>query len=146
MSEAEKKYADIINLPHHTSVNRPRMSSIDRAAQFASFAALTGYDGVIDETGRLTDSMAELTEEMKAVLDQKHQLLVELADRCPEVVVTFFVPDARKAGGMYQTVTGRLKLIDEYERVMILTSGTRIPIDRIHGVECELFGDLFSDL
>ena len=146
MSEAEKKYADIINLPHHTSVNRPRMSSIDRAAQFAPFAALTGYDGVIDETGRLTDSMAELTEEMKAVLDQKHQLLVELADRCPEVVVTFFVPDARKAGGMYQTVTGRLKLIDEYERVMILTSGTRIPIDRIHGVECELFGDLFSDL
>lgn len=146
MSEAEKKYADIINMPHPTSSRHARMSNADRAAQFAPFAALTGYDGVIDETGRLTGERIELTEEMKAVLDQKHQLLLELADRHPEIAVTFFVPDARKEGGMYQTVTGRLKLIDEYERVLILTNGTRIPIDSVHGVECALFGDLFSDL
>lgn len=145
MTEAERKYADIINLPHHTSQNRPRMSNADRAAQFAPFAALTGYDGVIDETGRLTDSMVELTEEMKAVLDQKHQLLVELVDQEPEIAVTFFVPDAKKTGGIYKTVVGRLKMIDEYERALVLTDGTKLPHDRIYAIECELFGDMFSD-
>ncbi len=145
MTEAEKKYADIIDLPHHTSVNRPRMSGIDRAAQFAPFAALTGYDGVIDETGRLTDHMVEISEEMKALLDQKHRLLLDVVDQHPEISVTYFVLDARKAGGMYKTVVGRLKSIDEYERIMLLINGTRISLDRIYGIECELFGDMFVD-
>ena len=146
MTEAEKKYADIIHLPHPTSSRHPRMPIADRAAQFAPFSALTGYDGVIDETGRLTDERIELTEEMKAVLDQKHQLLVELADRHPEIAVTFFVPDSKKTGGMYKTVVGRLKMIDEHERVLVLTDGTKLLHDRIYTIECELFGDIFSDI
>lgn len=136
------QYDDIINLPHHVSATRPRMSMIDRAAQFSPFAALTGYDAAIKETGRLTDQRIELSEDSRAVLDRKQQLLVDnLADR-PEVSVTYFVPDERKAGGTYVTVTGRVKKIDDYQRLLLLTDGTKIPLDEILDMESELFRSL----
>ena len=125
------EYDDIIDLPHHVSATRLRMSMIDRAAQFSPFAALTGYDAAIKETGRLTDERIELSEESRAALDRKQQLLMDnLADR-PEVSVTYFVPDERKAGGAYVTVTGIVKKVDEYERLLILADGTKIPLDDI---------------
>ena len=133
------QYDDIINLPHHVSATRPRMSMIDRAAQFSPFQALTGYGAAIQETGRLTDQRIELTEDFRAVLDRKQQLLVEnLADH-PEVSVTYFVPDERKAGGAYVTVTGRVKKVDDYQRLLLLTDGTKIPLDEILDMESELF-------
>ena len=136
------QYDDIINLPHHVSATRPRMSMIDRAAQFSPFAALTGYDAAIKETGRLTDQRIELTEDSRAILDRKQQLLVDnLADH-PEVSVTFFVPDERKAGGTYVTVTGRVKKVDDYQRLLILTDGTKIALDEILDMESELFRSL----
>ncbi|MBQ9166439.1 MAG: hypothetical protein IJX71_05905 [Oscillospiraceae bacterium] len=136
------QYDDIINLPHHVSATRPRRSMIDRAAQFSPFAALTGYDAAIKETGRLTDQRIELTEDSRAILDRKQQLLVDnLADH-PEVSVTFFVPDERKAGGTYVTVTGRVKKVDDYQRLLILTDGTKIALDEILGMESELFRSL----
>ena len=136
------QYDDIINLPHHVSATRPRMPMIDRAAQFSPFAALTGYDAAIKETGRLTDQRIELTEDSRAVLDRKQQLLVDnLADH-PEVSVTYFVPDERKAGGAYITVTGRVKKIDDYQRLLLLTDGTKIPLDEILDMESELFRSL----
>ena len=136
------QYDDIINLPHHVSATRTRMSMIDRAAQFSPFAALTGYDAAIKETGRLTDQRIELTEESRAILDRKQQLLLgNLADH-PEVAVTYFVPDERKAGGAYVTVTGRVKKVDDYQRLLILTDGTKIPLDEIHDIESELFRSL----
>ena len=136
------KYDDIINLPHHVSATRPRMSMIDRAAQFSPFAALTGYDAAIKETGRLTERRIELTEDSRAALDRKQQLLVDnLADH-PEVSVTYFVPDERKAGGAYITVTGRVKKVDDYQRLLILTDGTKIPLDEILDMESELFRSL----
>ena len=136
------QYDDIIDLPHHISPTRPRMSMIDRAAQFSPFAALTGYDAAIKETGRLTDLRIELTEDSRAPLDRKQQLLVDkLADH-PEVAVTYFVPDERKAGGAYITVTGRVKKVDDYQRLLILTDGTKIPLDDILDIESELFRNI----
>ena len=136
------QYDDIINLPHHVSATRPRMSMIDRAAQFSPFAALTGYDAAIKETGRLTDQRIELTEDSRAVLDRKQQLLVDnLADH-PEVSVTYFVPDKRKTGGAYVTVTGRVKKVDDYHLLMLLTDGTKIPLDEILDIESDLFRSL----
>ena len=141
-SESNHQYDDIIDLPHHVSATRPRMSMIDRAAQFSPFAALTGYDAAIKETGRLTDQRIELTEDSRAVLDRKQQLLVDnLADH-PEVSVTYFVPDKRKTGGAYVTVTGRVKKVDDYQRLLLLTDGTKIPLDEILDMESELFRSL----
>ena len=136
------QYDDIIDQPHHVSVTRPRMSMIDRAAQFSPFAALTGYDAAIKETGRLTDRRIELTEDSRAILDRKQQFLVDnLADH-PEVSVTYFVPDERKSGGAYITVTGSVKKVDDYRRLLILTDGTKIPLDEILDMESDLFCSL----
>ena len=135
-------YNDIIDLPHHVSATRPRMSMIDRAAQFSPFAALTGYDAAIKETGRLTDRRIELTDDSRAPLDRKQQLLLDNLTDQPEVSVTYFVPDERKSGGAYVTATGRVKKVDDYQRLLILTDGTKIPLDEILDMESELFRSL----
>lgn len=132
-------YEDIINLPHHVSKIRPQMSMLDRAAQFSPFAALTGYDAAISETGRLTDERTDLGEETKAMLDMKQHYLLEVISDQPEITVTYFVPDERKTGGAYVTVTGNLKRIDEYERILILTNGKKIPMDEIADIESDIF-------
>ena len=106
-------YDDIIHLPHPVSKTHPRMSMIERAAQFSPFAALTGYGAAIKETARLTDRKLELDEETQALLDlRQHFLLEHLAQR-PEVTITYFEPDTRKEGGSYQTITARVKKLDE---------------------------------
>lgn len=135
----DHQYDDIINLPHHVSAARPKMSMINRAAQFSPFAALTGYDAAIRETGRLTDRRIELSEDSRADLDRKQQLLLDnLADQ-PEVSVTYFIPDERKAGGAYVTITGSVKKLDDFQRIMVLTDGTMIPLDEILELESDLF-------
>lgn len=136
------RYDDIIHLPHHVSKTRPQMSMMDRAAQFSPFAALTGYDADIKETGRLTDEKIELGEETKAVLDRKQRYLSDMISVQPEITVTYFLPDERKSGGTYLSVTGKLKRIDEYERMMILTDGKKIPLDDIMDIESNLFCEL----
>jgi len=142
MTEAEKKYADIINMPHHTSPNRPRMSDIDRAAQFSPFAALTGYDDAVTEAGRLTDQKHNLSEDMKTVLNEKMQMILEYLDDEPIVTITYFVPDKKKSGGAYISVTGIVKEISEYEHAITLTDKTTIPIEQIR----EIDGDIFKCL
>lgn len=125
------KYDDIIDLPHHVSATRPRMPMIDRAAQFMPFRALTGYEDAVHETSRLTDERVELTEDEKALLDTKLQRLADRLDSHPQVTLTWFQPDKRKAGGAYVTTTGRLKKIDDFEGVLLLASGERIAIKDI---------------
>ena len=142
MTESETKYADIIGLPHHTSRTRPRMSVSARAAQFAPFAALTGYGAAVDEIARLTDDMIMLDENAKAMLDGKLQLVAEHIAEHPEITVTYFEPDKKKSGGAYISVTGRVKEIDEYERVVKLCDGVKIPIEQIYGITTELFTEL----
>lgn len=137
------KYDSIINLPHHVSPTRPQMSMQDRAAQFSPFAALTGYDDAIHETGRLTDEKIDLSEEEKEALDRKQQFLMERLGGHPALTVTYFVPDAKKSGGAYVTKSGNLKKIDEFERWMMLMDGTKIPLDDVADIESELFRDMF---
>ena len=126
------RYNEIINLPHHVSTTRPQMPMSDRAAQFAPFAALTGYDSAIKETGRLTDERIELDEEALAALDRKYQLLIEALDDAPEVTIIYFQPDERKAGGQYVSATGTVKKVDTFGRRILLQDGTRIPLDSVY--------------
>ncbi len=133
------QYDDIIHLPHHVSSRHPRMSMIDRAAQFSPFAALTGYDAAIKETGRLTDQKLELGEEARAILDQKQSVLHDHIHEQPLIRVTYFVPDQLKDGGSYTTITAHLKKIDEYNRCFIMTDGSRISLDEISEIESNLF-------
>ena len=125
MYETKGSYEDIINLPHHVSSKRPQMPMLDRAAQFSPFAALTGYDDAIHETGRLTDEKIDLSEEEKEALDRKQQILMERLGDHPALTVTYFVPDAKKSGGAYVTKSGNLKKIDEFERLMMLMTGRK---------------------
>ena len=125
-------YDDIIDLPHPTSARHPRMSMTDRAAQFSPFAALTGHGAAIRETARLTDRKIELTEEEKAVLDDKLCLLL---DTDGEAVFTYFLPDEKKDGGVYVTAAGSIKKLDLMERRVVLTGGAVIPVDDIIDIE-----------
>ena len=125
------KYDDIINLNHHISSKHPRLSMEQRAAQFAPFAALTGYGDSIKETARLTDNRIELNEEEKEMLNIKLQELKSKISTLPQVTITYFVPDAKKAGGEYITKMSRLKKIDEYKKIIILEDKTIIPISEI---------------
>ena len=125
-------YDDIINLPHPTSVKHPRMSMAERAAQFSPFAALVGHGAAIRETARLTDRRIELTEEEKAVLDEKLCLLLDTGG---EAVFTYFLPDEKKEGGSYVTAAGRVKKLDPLERRVVLTGGAVIPLEDIVEIE-----------
>lgn len=136
-------YDDIINLPHHVSNRHPHMPVSDRAAQFAPFAALTGYDTAIRETARLTDRKIEQTEDHKVLLDRKQQLLLESARMHPDVTVTYFKADTRKSGGAYVSVTGRFRNIDPVNRQFVLTDKTSIPLDDIFDLESTLFPEFF---
>lgn len=130
-----KTYEDIIHLPHHVSMKHPHMENIDRAAQFSPFAALTGYDTAIKETSRLTEERVELDEYMKAVLSNKLQIISERLLDHHEIAITYFQPDKKKKGGAYVTVIGVVKKIDEYDRMLVLTDKTEIPIDDIINLE-----------
>lgn len=120
-------YGDIIDLPHHQSPTRPHMSLHDRAAQFAPFAALTGYEEMVDEEARLTEREISLGDADLDILDQQFRRLSELlsAGSRPPVTVTFFVPDPHKAGGRYDTVSGLARRLDPVEkRLLLLTDAT----------------------
>lgn len=133
------EYEDIIHLPHHVSKKHPQMSMQDRAAQFSPFAALTGYDAAVEETARLTDRRIELDEYEVQQLDERIRNLFRHLQEHPEVSITYFLPDEKKDGGEYVTVTGSVKKIDLYERKIILMDGTLIPIHEAIGIEGELF-------
>ena len=138
----KSKYDEIMGLPHHVSRTRPQMPMSDRAAQFAPFAALTGYDSTIKETGRLTDEKIELDEEALTTLDMKYQFLMDALDDEPEVTITYFQPDERKAGGKYVSATGTVKKVDDFERRITMQDGTKIPMDDVLSIDGELFSSL----
>lgn len=139
----KSKYEDIINLPHHVSSTHPQMDILARAAQFAPFAALTGYDAAIRETARLTDKEIELDESAKEILDEKLQMVRESIPEQPLVEITYFKPDLSKSGGIYETALGQVKKIDEVSYSLIMQDGLRICIDRILNVEGEILKELF---
>jgi hypothetical protein len=133
-------YDDILHLPHHVSEKHPPMSRLDRAAQFSPFAALTGYEAAVEETARLTDRRIELDEGEKEAIDQRLTLVQERLPVPTEVTIIYFIPDKKKAGGAYVSVSGTVKKIDDYVRAVVLSDGTNIPIDdilHINGKLCD---------
>ena len=132
-------YDDIIRLPHPTSRHHPRMPVSDRAAQFSPFAALSGHGAAIAETARLTRERMELSEDEKALLDERLRILREEAPRRPEIAVTWFLPDKKKAGGSYVTAAARLKKFSEAEGTLTLEDGTVIPLADVAALEGEPF-------
>lgn len=146
MAEQKNPYADIMHLPHHKAANRPQMSMYDRAAQFSPFAALTGFDGVIVETGRLTDRRVELSENDKVLLDQKLTMIDDVIHDGyhPEITIVYFVPDALKEGGEYQEYTGKVRQIDAIDRKIVFlaangrSTGMAVRVDDVLEIRGEL--------
>ena len=132
---AESQYADIIDLPHHRSPNRRPMPTSDRAAQFASFAALSGHEEAIEETARLTESRPVLTEDKKQMLDETLRMLCAEADTPQTVRITFFQQDEKKAGGRCITTTGQIREVDSFSANVILSDKRSIPVEDVLEIE-----------
>lgn len=132
-------YDDLLDLPHPTSQKHPRMSRLDRAAQFSPFAALSGFEGAVRETARLTEARIELGEDELAELDERLRLALAWEDDPPVVSVTWFRPDEHKAGGAYVTTRGRIRKVDELKRVLVMEDGGKIPVDEIVALDSEIF-------
>lgn len=126
-----EKYWDILDLPHHVSTTRAHRTMLERAAQFSAFAALTGYEDAIEETGRRTESMVQLDEDAIALLDEQLRQVVERIQEQPTVEMTFFQPDAYKEGGSYVTLTAQIRKLDPIVRTLTTVQGRTVPIDSI---------------
>lgn len=139
----DNKYIDIINLPHHESKKHPRMSLEERSAQFAPFAALTGYEDEIEETGRLTTIKKEINEEAKLILDNKLQTIKKNILSKPKITCTYFIPDSNKEGGKYVEYTGNVVKIDEYNKIIIFEDKNKISISEIIKITLNPFMNKF---
>lgn len=135
-------YADIIDLPRPISKTRPKMSANNRAAQFAPFAALAGHEEAVKETARLTEERIELDEYVKDALSRRLQFIKDRIKEQPRLSITHFKPDSKKTGGSYITSSGRVKKVQEYERIIVMTDGTEIPLDEVISIEGEIFYSL----
>nr|WP_330393443.1 hypothetical protein [Anaeromicropila populeti] len=120
------------------------MTAIDRAAQFSPFAAFTSYDAAIRETARLTDERIELDEYRKGALSDRLQTIADRIKEHPEIEITYFQPDVKKNGGAYVTTISKVKKIDKYEGVIIMTDGTVIPIDEIISIDGQIFKTMYD--
>lgn len=125
------KYNDIIDMPHFVSSGRRHMSLHDRAAQFAPFAALTGFDAIIDEQARFTDSRPTLCEDDAAALNEQLNKLIDALDEQPLVTLTYFEKDKYKEGGCLKDKTGTIRLIDTINREFIFFDKDVLPIDDV---------------
>ena len=125
------RYDDIINLPHHVSPTRKQMSMHDRAAQFAPFAALVGYDDAVAETARLTESRPELDEQEQRAINECLAYIADHIHEQPVVRIKYFVPDERKSGGAIVEVSGKVKKISATDGTFVMTDGCKIQLSDI---------------
>lgn len=132
-------YDDIINLTYHISKKRQQMPIEDRAAQFAPFAALTGYEENIKEATRLTDKRIEINEEKKSTLNNKLQIILNNIKEEPIITFTHFIYDKKKSGGKYIDITGPVKKINILDGYIILKDKTKIFIEEIIDINGNLF-------
>lgn len=140
MSDKKNEYGDIIKLRYPFDLGRPRMSRENRAAQFSSFAVLTGYQAQVDEAARATEERVVPDEETERDLNEKMRILRENLSEHPQITVTYFVPDEKKQGGAYVTRSVRIKKIDEFGRMLVTEENTPLPFDDIIKMEGKLFG------
>ena len=135
-------YEDIVNLPRHISKVHPQATMTDRAARFSPFAAISGYEDMVKEAARVTEERIDITDATKELLNEKLNMIVEFLDEEPEVTITYFEPDKKKDGGAYISITGTVKRIDEYERIVLMSDDKKIRIDEIYAIESDLFYSL----
>ena len=133
------KYLDIIDLPHYEPKSHPRMSIMQRSAQFAPFSALTGYDDLVEETSRITDKMKSLSEYEQTILNEKLSILQKNIKNKPNVTFTYFVKDEKKSGGKYINIPSSIKRIDLVNRFIKLTNNQIIKIENIYNIESDIF-------
>ena len=133
------KYDDMIGLGHHISRTHPPMARIKRAAQFASFDALTGFGAAIHEAGRETEEKKELSEDEIDMINAKLAVIEQHIKEEPSVAITYFLPDTKKAGGRYVTVSGNVRMLDGIEHAIIMADRTKIPIEDVRYIEGDLF-------
>ena len=124
-------YDEMLGVPYPYHTDRPRMNRVNRAAQFSPFAALTGFDGVVSETARLTEERPEMSEEQKQEIDRALLKLLGRIGEKPEAEILFFQPDSRKAGGRYVKKCGRVRRVDEANRMICFADGDKVEIDAI---------------
>ena len=135
--DARRIYSDIIDLPYPKSKNRKHMLSSDRAAQFAAFKALSGFEDMISENSRLIVSRIEMDDDRRDELDKKLRFLEKLKVKKPIVTFVYFVPDKYKQGGMYKTISDIIRKVDSYKRIIVTESGDCIPVDDIYNIICD---------
>ncbi len=138
----EFPYEDIIDLPPYISKKHPQPTMMERAARFAPFAAITGYEEMVLEEARVTEERMDLDEDTLATLNERLNWIKRILSEEPKVRITYFQPDAKKAGGSYLSAEGIVKQIHEFEHLLILTDGRKIPIDEISNIEGEIFDHL----
>ena len=138
-------YEDIVNLPRHISKVHPQATMADRAARFSPFAAISGYEDMVKEAARVTEERIDITDAMKELLNEKLNMIIEFLDEEPEVTITYFEPDKKKDGGAYISITGTVKRINEYERIVLMSNDKKIRIDEIYALESDLFYSLGLD-
>ena len=141
----EDLYEDIINLPHHVSRTRSRMSMEQRAAQFSPFAAVTGHKESILEVQRITEKKKELDETVKDSVNRRLQIIACEKQECEPVTIEYYVPDEKKSGGMYKSVYGKVRKIESIERIIVMEDGTDIPIDDILSITGETFPNMVDE-
>lgn len=137
-------YDDIIDIQKPKSSHKP-MDRLQRAAQFAPFAALNGYEDSIVETGRIVEKKVELSEEEKDRLSFKLTFLQEHIKDNIDVEIIYFVPDKKKNGGTYQSKIGVLRRIDDIERMVQFTDKSIIEIESIFNIKAECFNEFEID-
>lgn len=139
-----KKYDDIISLPCPTSERHPRMPRADRAAQFAPYSALVGYESALAEAERLTMREKELGEDAMDRLDRWQRVLSAIVDATPRLKICYFIPDEKKRGGRYVTEETSLIGFSQLDRTITVLGGVRIPIENIKYIESQLFSDMLD--
>ena len=144
MGKKVERYSDIIDLPHHQSVRRPHMPNYNRAAQFAPFAALVGYDEMVaDAVGmRLSEKKKELGEDDKRVLDEKLQILQKYLKEQPEIEVIYYDNQPKMKGGTYRLISGKLKKIEKHPPILILDQNIRIFYSDIINIQGQIVADI----
>lgn len=135
----KNNYDDIINTPRWNPKKHTRMSMESRNAQFAPFAALTGYEDAVKETARLTDRRIEIDDGLKQVLNNKLQYALENSNINPIIEITYFLPDSKKKGGKYVEKIGQIKKVDSVEGLIIFKDKEKIRIDDVINITGEIF-------
>ena len=142
-----KDYSDMLDMPHHVSIRHPRMSMDARAGQFAPFAALSGYGDEIDETVRRTDNKMDIDDGLKEFLNKRLLIIKDNIKIRPVIEITYFIPDKKKSGGMYKTILGKVRKIDDYKHIVIMEDKLEIPIDDIIDIDSNSIKfDSYSDI